>query len=165
MMTSSDGNIIRATGPLWGEFTGHRRIPLSKASGAELGHFLWSVTEQTIKLAIETTVIWDAIVLIMTSLWCLLWLWISYLVVNLLGNIVLTAEPLYQSLGVISSTYLLKYSCDRFQLIPSWTKWPPLRRRYFQMHLRDWKVWYFLFKFHWSLFLRVQLAIVQHWFR
>ena len=27
MMTSSDGNIFRVTGPLWGEFTGHRWIP------------------------------------------------------------------------------------------------------------------------------------------
>ena len=26
-MTSSNGNIFRATGPLWGEFTGHRWIP------------------------------------------------------------------------------------------------------------------------------------------
>ena len=21
-----------------------------------------------------------------------------------------------------------------------WTKWPPFRRRYFQMHLREWKI-------------------------
>ena len=35
MMTSSKGNIIRVTGPLWGEFTGHRWIPLTKASDAE----------------------------------------------------------------------------------------------------------------------------------
>ena len=32
MMTSSNGNIFRGTGPLWGEFTGHLRIPLTKAS-------------------------------------------------------------------------------------------------------------------------------------
>ena len=31
-MTSSKGNIFRVTGPLWGEFTGHRWIPLTKAS-------------------------------------------------------------------------------------------------------------------------------------
>ena len=36
MMTSSSGKIFRETGPLWGEFTGHRRIPFTKASGAEL---------------------------------------------------------------------------------------------------------------------------------
>ena len=28
MMASSNGNIFRVTGPLWGEFTGHRWIPL-----------------------------------------------------------------------------------------------------------------------------------------
>ena len=31
MMTSSNGNIFRVTGPLCGEFTGHRSIPLTKA--------------------------------------------------------------------------------------------------------------------------------------
>ena len=42
MMTSSNGNIFRVTGPLWGEFTGHRWIPLTRASGADLWCFLWS---------------------------------------------------------------------------------------------------------------------------
>ena len=36
MMTSSNGNIFRVTGPLSGEFTGHRWIPHTKASDAEL---------------------------------------------------------------------------------------------------------------------------------
>ena len=40
MMTSSNGNIFRITVPLWGEFTGHRWIPLIKASNAELDVFL-----------------------------------------------------------------------------------------------------------------------------
>ena len=46
MMTSSNGNIFRVTGPLCGEFTGP-------------GEFL---TQTTARL-----VIWDAIVVIMTS--------------------------------------------------------------------------------------------------
>ena len=33
---------FRVTGPLCGEFTGHRWIPLTKASDAELWWFLWS---------------------------------------------------------------------------------------------------------------------------
>ena len=36
MMTSSNGNIFRVTGPLCGEFTRHRWIPRTKASNAEL---------------------------------------------------------------------------------------------------------------------------------
>ena len=36
-MASSNGNIFRVTGPLWGESTGDRWIPITKASGAELG--------------------------------------------------------------------------------------------------------------------------------
>ena len=39
MMTSSNGNIFRVTGPLCGEFTGHRWIPDTKASDAELWCF------------------------------------------------------------------------------------------------------------------------------
>ena len=67
MMTSSNGNIFRVTGPLWGENNGHRWIPLTKASDAELWCFLWSAPEQTVEQTIETPVIWDAIALIMTS--------------------------------------------------------------------------------------------------
>ena len=69
MMTSSNG-IFRITGPLWGEFTSHWWIPLTKASDAELWRLLWSVPEQRVEQAIETLVIWDAIVLIMTPLLC-----------------------------------------------------------------------------------------------
>ena len=39
MMTSSNGNIFRVTGPLCREFTGHRWIPRTKASDAELWCF------------------------------------------------------------------------------------------------------------------------------
>ena len=68
MMTSSNWNIFRVTGPLWGEFTGHRWIPLTKASDAELWCFLWSAPEQTVEQTIEAPVIWDAIAPIMMSL-------------------------------------------------------------------------------------------------
>ena len=66
---SSDGKNFRLTGPLWGESTGHRWIPLTKASDAELWCFLWSAPEQTTEQTVETPVIWDAVALIMTSLW------------------------------------------------------------------------------------------------
>ena len=45
MKTSSNGNIFRVTGHFSGEFTGHRWIPLIKASDAELWWFLWSAPE------------------------------------------------------------------------------------------------------------------------
>ena len=38
-----------------------------------------------------------------------------------------------------------------------WTKWSLFCRRYFQMHFREWS-FVFSLKFHWSLFVRVQLA-------
>ena len=40
MMTSLNGNIFQVTGPLCGEFNGHRWIPLTKASDAELWCFV-----------------------------------------------------------------------------------------------------------------------------
>ena len=42
MMTSSNGILFCVTGTLCGEFTGHRWIPLKKASDGELRCFLWS---------------------------------------------------------------------------------------------------------------------------
>ena len=39
MTTSSNENIFRVTGPLWGESTGHRWIPFTKSSDAELWCF------------------------------------------------------------------------------------------------------------------------------
>ena len=70
-MTSSNGNNFRVTGPLWGKSTGHRWIPLTEASDAELWCFLWSAPEQRVEQAIALLVIWYAIELILTSLYCL----------------------------------------------------------------------------------------------
>ena len=72
-MTSSNGSIFRITGPLWGEYTGHRWIPLSKTSDAGLWCFLWSAPEQTVEKTIETPLIWDTVALIMTSLYWTAW--------------------------------------------------------------------------------------------
>ena len=47
MIASSNGNNFRVTDPLCREFTGHRWIPLTKDSDAELWCFLWSAPELT----------------------------------------------------------------------------------------------------------------------
>ena len=39
VITSTNGKNCRVTGPLWGESTGHRWIPLTKASDAKLWYF------------------------------------------------------------------------------------------------------------------------------
>ena len=77
MMTSSNKNIVRVTGTLCGEFTGHRWIPLTKASCAELWCFFLSVPEPTVEQTSETPVIWDAIALIMASLQCFRFMWLN----------------------------------------------------------------------------------------
>ena len=63
MMTSSNGHLYRVTGPLWGELTGHLRIPLTKASDAELWYILWYAPKQTIQQTVEMTAT-------PFSLWC-----------------------------------------------------------------------------------------------
>ena len=52
MMTPSNGNIFRVTGPLWGEPV-VTVDPVTKASDAELDVFL-SAPEQTVEQTIET---------------------------------------------------------------------------------------------------------------
>ena len=70
MVTSSHEKKFCVTGVLWREFTGHRRIPLTKVNDAELWYFLWSAPEQTGEQTIEPPVIWDVIAPIITSpLW------------------------------------------------------------------------------------------------
>ena len=62
-------NIFRVTGPLRRGFTGHRWIPLTKASDAELWCFLWSASWISGWINNrEAGDFLDAIVLIMTSL-------------------------------------------------------------------------------------------------
>ena len=61
---------FRVTGPLWGEFTGPRWIPRTKASDAELWCFLRSVSEYKVEQTMVRLVIWDAISPIMKSLEC-----------------------------------------------------------------------------------------------
>ena len=38
-------------------------------------------------------------------------------------------------------------------------------RRHFQMHFPQWKMYEFHLRFNWSLFLRFELTLLQHWFR
>ena len=68
MMTSSNRNISHVTGHSWRETTGHRWIPLTKASDAELLCFLWLAQEQMAEQTIDTPVIWEVIAPITTSL-------------------------------------------------------------------------------------------------
>ena len=70
--------------PFMRESTGHRWIPLTKASNTELWYFLWSASEQTTEQALETPVICDAIALIMTSLLWLIFFYGLHQVIDLL---------------------------------------------------------------------------------
>ena len=78
MMTSSNGNIFLITGPLWGESTGDRWTPLTKASDVDLWYFLWSALEQRVEQTMETPVIilwrhWNGHLLSASVVAMLLW--------------------------------------------------------------------------------------------
>ena len=68
LMTSSNGNIFRVTGPLCGEFTHYRWIALINASDAKLWCVRWTAWINSWENNRVSPVIWDAIAPIMTSL-------------------------------------------------------------------------------------------------
>ena len=67
MMTSSNGNLVRVTGLLWGESIGHGSFQRTKASDVELWGFLCA-PQQTAEQGAQMPVIWDDMVVIVTSL-------------------------------------------------------------------------------------------------
>ena len=93
MMTSWNGNIFSVTDPLWGEFTGHRWIPSTKASNAisdiiVLDSINWVGTVDAVlstwhqqpqfyfdeRISIMLNLIWFSIVVVTTSAhWVLMW--------------------------------------------------------------------------------------------
>ena len=147
-MTSSNGNIFHVTGPLCGEFTGERWIPLTKASAAELWCFLSSAPEETSKQSIrrwfETpspslwrhqNVCWTPDDLVPDI--CALWGACQFVIVTFC---------LHAS--------VLSYHPETEQ------KWLPFCRRYFKPERN-------LFssnKINWYMFLRVGLTTYFHWF-
>ena len=67
MTTSSNGNIFRVTGPLWGESTGIGAFTSQRPVTRSFDVFS-SAPEQTAEQAVGMLVIWGTIALIMTSL-------------------------------------------------------------------------------------------------
>ena len=68
MIKSSIGNIFYVTGPSWGESPGHRWIPLTKTSEAELWYFLWTQLEMV--TGVRPNRMWSAILEFQNFYWC-----------------------------------------------------------------------------------------------
>ena len=114
MMTSSNGNIFRVTGPLCGEFTGHRWIPHIKASDAELWHFRWSAP------------------------------WINGWANNREAGELRRHHAHYDVIVMTMLTVWGLLCCVLVMLtLLSLDKSSPFRRRHFQTHFHGWKVLYF----------------------
>ena len=69
-MTSPNENIFHVTDPLCGESPSHQFIPITKTTDAEFWSFLWCAPRQTVEQTVKMPMIWDVIVVIMTSLQC-----------------------------------------------------------------------------------------------
>ena len=69
MMTSSNGNIFCITGPLFREFTGE--FPSQRPVMWSFDVFFDIHLNKQLSKHFQTLVIWDAIVLIMMSLYCM----------------------------------------------------------------------------------------------
>ena len=115
MMTSSNGNIFRVTGPLRGEFTGNRWTPLAKASDAELWCILWSVLEQWLSKQ--------------SRRW-----WFETPSLSFLRHY--NESPIFCMLCCILCHVILNISKLR-------QKWPPISRQHLPMHFREWKCTFF----------------------
>ena len=118
------GTFFCVTGLLWGVYTSHRLIPLTMASDVELWYFLWSALERKAEQTIKMLMIWDAIALIKTSIWCVatkIWhphilglihmipkyskysKWQSYNILICIGSLSVVAEAKYDLSSVRSS--------------------------------------------------------------
>ena len=97
MMTLSNGNIFRITGPLWGEAL----------------MFFLSAPEQTIEQINEKPVIWDAITLAMTSL--KRWKWLIVFIVVITQTLP-TVSPIFYQLFCHCLSFL-QYSPSTFLML------------------------------------------------
>ena len=92
------------------------------------------------RLTIETPVMWDTIALIMTSLQ-----WLTS-ILTLIGRVPCALIIIQNLNGTYKWNPALKCSMTSgplLQLISPWSKWPPFRRRYFQVHFCEWtrQIW------------------------
>ena len=142
-MTSSNGNLFRIIGPLWGEFTGHN----GQWHGALMFSLIiaWKRAEQTI----QTPMIWDTIALLMTSLWWFTWLGVTtyfsservkcLVAINMINKDKIEPFPqFYPSHGRSRQFNKAKHWLLLCCVLTYWadTEWPPSGRRHSQRHFR-----------------------------
>ena len=146
MVTSSNGNIFRVTGPLCGEFTGPGEFPTQRSVTRSFD-VLFDLRLNK-RLSKRPWGWWFE-----TPSWSL---WRHRNVAESAGGRVVPHQlHIYtpwssRNKGLGSLHYDVIVMCNTtLSLVvlklphPPWTKWPPFRRQYIQMHLWDWKVWYF----------------------
>ena len=184
-MTSSNGNIFRVTGHLCGEFTGPRWIPHTKASDAELWCFFYlrlnkRLSKQSWGWWLETLSrpLWRHRNKKPTSGQCSgLWRHKFNMFKKLFNSYfphlrwILSKQSIINAMFTLSPMYIRRWSCvlDTYQCLTINTFRPRKMDAIFQTAFSNafssMKMYEFLVKFHWSLFLGIRLTIFHYWFR
>ena len=110
-MTSSNGNIFRVTGPLCGEFTGHRWIPLTKGQwrGALMFSLICALNK---RLSKQSWTWWFETPSRLSWRHCnviSLWVWVASYVIRMKYHIELYKSWLPQIWYVIQMTRVVSY--------------------------------------------------------
>ena len=146
MMTSSNGNIFRVTGPLCGEFTGPGEFPTQRPVTRSFDVFFDLRLNK--RLSKQPWGWWFE-----TQSWSL---WRHGNVIKPCQGIVTSAKMLYK----IS----WRLCCALFCCLTHWDRDTVIFQTTFSNAFSWTKMSEFRLKFQWSSFLRVQLTISQHWF-
>ena len=164
-MKSSNGNIFRVTDILCGEFTGHRWIPLKKASDAELWCFFDLRLNK--RLSKQSQGWW------FETPSCPLWRHCNeygrYCMYSRLFTCLMVMDQIrvYRILLriLIISHQHATHLCNKQNIIfyITWTCWG--RDIFTAISQTTFSKWAFQLRFHWNLFLRFELTIFQHWLR
>ena len=172
------GNTFSITGPLWGESTGHRGFPSQMASNAEHFCFLCQINEYINKVS-------QCELHLFCNLQCRnLYFLISYISIWLsLNQCLLINNEVQRHLqngnftgGTKDINNLIVLEMSHSQLQPhhpgdnKLTHWgrdkmDAISQTTSSSAFSWMKMLECRLKFQWSLFLRVQLTIFQHWFR
>ena len=166
MMTSSNGNIFRVTGHLYGEFIGHRWIPLTKASDAELWCFLCAITVMCQAVCAHVPVIYESYKLRLKRLKLIIFT--KYFGCYLKGIASLKKTHCWIAMPDLVIMLLFKNtpcSVENELTYRGRDTMAYVFQTTFSNVFSRVKMCQFRLRFPWRFFPRVQLTILQHWFR
>ena len=125
MMTSSNGNTFRVTGPLCGEFTGHRWIPHTKASDVELWCFFdLRLNKRSGKHMMGLGDNWEFGTLRAQSCIFIIWYLITYRLSPRRNG-----RHFADAISIFKPIFSYKKCCIRIQICLTFVSWDPINNK------------------------------------